>query len=404
MGIADDLEEKEHKISSSIPSATPDPSSTEALCFTPQASGTSLIGACVAPQGSTERLFAGPSCGVQQACRLGNVDRTRSSLSMDHGDKAGIDAGVSKPMTVEAGEVTEKEVERSKSSSRYQQRKQRKRELKISKRPLVATRAKYRILHDGSIERTGTFACGSSSGSSTSASSTTATTRFEKCSASKHVMSKASRTRATTIPRPDTSSASKKSSSLHVGKAAVRVRSDHKQKADLPNNLSVVIDGSNVAFGFTQVISNPKWCLEGILEAIQFFRARGVEVVAFVPRFRINTIWRGHEHYDELMEAMDRGVISTVPPKTDDDLFILSYAISRGAFVVTNDQFNDHQRTPSTLVSLGLDRRELEKFLSDKLVSYTFALGEFLPNPTSAIIKELTQRARVNRKMRQGER
>ena len=38
-------------------------------------------------------------------------------------------------------------------------------------------------------------------------------------------------------------------------------------------------------------------------------------------------------------------------------------------------------------VSLGLDRRELEKFLSDKLVSYTFALGEFLPNPTSAIIK-----------------
>ena len=30
------------------------------------------------------------------------------------------------------------------------------------------------------------------------------------------------------------------------------------------------------------------------------------------------------EHYDELMEAMDRGVISTVPPKTDDDLFILS--------------------------------------------------------------------------------
>ena len=131
MGIADDLEEKEHKISSSIPSATPDPSSTEALCFTPQASGTSLIGACVAPQGSTERLFAGPSCGVQQACRLGNVDRTRSTLSMDHGDKAGIDAGVSKPMTVEAGEVTEKEVERSKSSSRYQQRKQRKRELKV---------------------------------------------------------------------------------------------------------------------------------------------------------------------------------------------------------------------------------------------------------------------------------
>ena len=82
-------------------------------------------------------------------------------------------------------------------------------------------------------------------------------------------MSKASRTRATTIPRPDTSSASKESSSLHVGKAAVRVRPDHRQKADLPNHLSVVIDGSNVAFGFTQVISNPKWCLEGILEAVE---------------------------------------------------------------------------------------------------------------------------------------
>ena len=38
-------------------------------------------------------------------------------------------------------------------------------------------------------------------------------------------------------------------------------------------------------------------------------------------------------------------------------------------------------------VSLGLERGELENFLSDKLVSYTFALGKFLPNPTSAIIK-----------------
>ena len=30
------------------------------------------------------------------------------------------------------------------------------------------------------------------------------------------------------------------------------------------------------------------------------------------------------EHYNAFMEAMDRGVISMVPPKTDDDLFILS--------------------------------------------------------------------------------
>ena len=170
MEIADDLEEKEQKtltshcpsstqnssisVSSSIPSATRDPSSTEALCLTPQASGTSLIGAsscsfsCGTPQGSTERLFASPSCscGVQQASRLVNMDRTRSTLSMDHGDKAGIDAGVSKPRTVEAGEVTEKEVEvgkpvatikpmevelvgRSKSSMRSQRRKERRREL-----------------------------------------------------------------------------------------------------------------------------------------------------------------------------------------------------------------------------------------------------------------------------------
>lgn len=37
--------------------------------------------------------------------------------------------------------------------------------------------------------------------------------------------------------------------------------------------------------------------------------------------------------------------------------------------------------------SLGLQRHELEKFLADHLVPYTFVRGEFTPNPTSPIIK-----------------
>ena len=105
-----------------------------------------------------------------------------------------------------------------------------------------STRAKYRMLHHGSIQTSDIFACGKNI-----------------CSTPKLLMSKAFRTRVMmtskaddttpvhtvkTIPtsQSNTPSAFKESSSIRVGKIALCVRPNHTQKADLPNHLLVGAD------------------------------------------------------------------------------------------------------------------------------------------------------------------
>ncbi|CAN0153502.1 unnamed protein product [Ectocarpus sp. 8 AP-2014] len=141
-----------------------------------------------------------------------------------------------------------------------------------------------------------------------------------------------------------------------------------------------------------------RWSFRGPSAAIQFFKRRGIPCVIFVPNWRMSTLTPNDECYPEFEEALRGGEICRVPAKKKDDLFILRYAIGKKAYVVSNDQFRDHARSSQTLAALGLNAAELQAFLAQHQVCYTFARAEFIPDPEANLIRMITQQEAEKRR------
>ncbi|MEC8039086.1 MAG: hypothetical protein VX152_12470, partial [Pseudomonadota bacterium] len=53
------------------------------------------------------------------------------------------------------------------------------------------------------------------------------------------------------------------------------------------------------------------------------------------------------DEHDTVLQSMSDGVIAWTPVGKDDDVFLLQSAADHGAWVVTNDRWNDHARASS---------------------------------------------------------
>ncbi|XP_001986814.2 uncharacterized protein LOC6559395 isoform X2 [Drosophila grimshawi] len=121
---------------------------------------------------------------------------------------------------------------------------------------------------------------------------------------------------------------------------------DKETGADEPisNKRSIIIDGSNVAFGHG--CSN-MFSSEGIKYCVEYFQKMGHDVKAVIPLFRRNATKSTNP---EILDQLHRdGKIVFTPCKnlpnqqsiSYDDRFILQLAYERNAAVVSNDNYRD---------------------------------------------------------------
>lgn len=115
-----------------------------------------------------------------------------------------------------------------------------------------------------------------------------------------------------------------------------------------------------------------------------------LQAIAFVPEYvtsykdvgdnkrlqksgvKANTASKIPDDIQLLRDLSDQGLLITTPPQDYDDSYIIQYAMNHGGFIVSNDRFRDHKRKESSKV---------RNWLKTHLISFTFILDEFMPNP-----------------------
>ena len=83
---------------------------------------------------------------------------------------------------------------------------------------------------------------------------------------------------------------------------------------------------------------------KGIQHVIDYFKKRGHDkIVAFVPQFRETNFTGKHSTINPkiLEDLFKKGYIEYTPSKSYDDGFILDFAKTKDAIIVSNDNYND---------------------------------------------------------------
>eukprot|EP00183_Erythrolobus_madagascarensis_P004997 CAMPEP_0185856658 /NCGR_PEP_ID=MMETSP1354-20130828/29112_1 /TAXON_ID=708628 /ORGANISM="Erythrolobus madagascarensis, Strain CCMP3276" /LENGTH=384 /DNA_ID=CAMNT_0028558919 /DNA_START=1250 /DNA_END=2404 /DNA_ORIENTATION=+ len=162
------------------------------------------------------------------------------------------------------------------------------------------------------------------------------------------------------------------------GSTSAAVSAENTAIAGLPRVF--VLDGPNVAWRHGL---NERFSWVGILHAVEFLEWHRCVAIAFVPETRYGV--RGsavddHQARQRVTELIRRGAIVLTPQADYDDCYIISFARSRGAIVISNDRFQDHVTQASADGQHASER--LQKWLDQCRLSFTFHGDEFLPNPS----------------------
>ena len=168
----------------------------------------------------------------------------------------------------------------------------------------------------------------------------------------------------------------------------------------------IVLDGANIAWSMGTSVRSRFKCRQfplsaGIVRALEHepWRARGFEVVAFLPKEyavgglqticdgggratlnaeKVRYLGKGTWVNVELMDLVDAGVVRLVSRgkgtegSKSDDLSIIEYAKDNDAWICSNDQFRDHGRN-RTLGFSGA--RDLKAFARTRRFEHTFAVA-----------------------------
>ncbi|MDC3291201.1 hypothetical protein OAV27_01780 [Euryarchaeota archaeon] len=135
----------------------------------------------------------------------------------------------------------------------------------------------------------------------------------------------------------------------------------------------IVLDAANVGWSS----GNNKFCSgKGLIEAIGYCRNHGFKPVAFLPN---NYLYNPRQpkrlitDMDDIQEEVRKGSVIAVPPKDDDDLYMITYAQKKGVKLVSNDLFRDYIKNSEDSAA--------ESWVKNNVISYSFVLDEFFPNP-----------------------
>jgi len=134
----------------------------------------------------------------------------------------------------------------------------------------------------------------------------------------------------------------------------------------------IVLDAANIGWS----AGNSQCSGKGLIEVITYCRNHGLIPIAFLPNNYLYSPGKPKRLITELEDVIievDKGTIIPVPPRDDDDLYMITYARSKDAKLVSNDLFRDYISSSEDSVA--------ESWVKNNVVSYTFVIGEFFPNP-----------------------
>ena len=154
----------------------------------------------------------------------------------------------------------------------------------------------------------------------------------------------------------------------------------------------IVIDGPNVAIKHGQ---RTRFSCRGIQLVIEYWQAAGHRTLAFVPDSYLNFDRAGGSKRAASLGLSDakyvaddvpllrtleaRGDLVVTPPQDYDDSYAIAYARDRmPACIVTNDMYRDYVESEGRR---GRSKKEADEWRREHLISFTFILDEFLPNP-----------------------
>lgn len=153
--------------------------------------------------------------------------------------------------------------------------------------------------------------------------------------------------------------------------------------------MPVAIDGSNVAWRHG---GSRRFSIRGVAEALAFFGQRGHPSVVFLPEGRMRTPpndtdanqYEGEREAFAALKALEGGPQLVLTPDGDyDDSYIVHFARTHGALVVSNDNFADQIYQAE---AEGEDvANDWKKWLAACRVPFTFHGHAFVPNPTFSV-------------------
>ena len=131
----------------------------------------------------------------------------------------------------------------------------------------------------------------------------------------------------------------------------------------------VAIDCANLACFYDYC--RPIGSAFGPLEAYRYFKSKGHVTKVFIHQFRLCNKREGKRMRDVefLLDGIPEYDRPLVPSGSDDDAFVIQWAIENNAIIITNDQFRDHANR--------FEGRKME----NSLCKYTFVDDKFLPDP-----------------------
>ncbi|KAG5668496.1 hypothetical protein PVAND_016435 [Polypedilum vanderplanki] len=133
----------------------------------------------------------------------------------------------------------------------------------------------------------------------------------------------------------------------------------------------IFIDGSNVAFGFTNAKigkidskDEKNFSAEGLKIAIFHFRKLGHEVKAIIPEFRMYKA----SNKQIMKDLKDSGFLMLIASKAYDDKVLLEAALKNNAAIVSNHRFRD----------VSAETQRYNAVIQKRQIRYNWACDKFI--------------------------
>jgi hypothetical protein len=135
-------------------------------------------------------------------------------------------------------------------------------------------------------------------------------------------------------------------------------------RARPPRGPVLIIDGANVAFKYGETRAPSGFCADGIRRCVEYFVGR-----ASLVRSDIVVVLNENRD-DGSLDGLEglRDLFCLTPTGKDDDVFLLQCASDHGAWVVTNDRWDDHRAV-----------RHATEDVRRRRIRYAFCAGAFTP-------------------------
>jgi ribonuclease ZC3H12 len=153
----------------------------------------------------------------------------------------------------------------------------------------------------------------------------------------------------------------------------------------------IILDGMNVAIRY----GDDHFVAMGIKVAADYWMTKGHTVQVMLPDYCFNredvmlrkklAESKGDpmkgipDDVNLLLELKAKGIAFGIPNWNYDDSYIIEYAKNKGAYIVTNDRYNDHIQN----YSKGdiNKKKKLKEWIRGNCISFTFIGKDFIPDP-----------------------